>query len=298
MAGRAGLGHGIRARSIGLALGAAPMSRKGQYKLAVRVIGGRRGDARALMPDLSSIPDRELDVAEGVRYTPRLSLEAGGSCGHFKITAGTLGAFVEDDRNYYILSNNHVLANSDVAQKGDIIWQPGRIDASPSGRTVIGHLERWVRLSTTKRDGVDAALALFSDEVEEFYPWHYDGIGSIRPDPITDRYSVRRVLKRGRTTGLTRGEVSAFELDGVQIDYGTAARPKVVTFDDQLEFIGSPRRKPFSDGGDSGSLIVDAASKRPYALLYGGGPDALGIDRTLGHFLPDVLRRLKVRMVR
>jgi len=55
--------------------------------------------------------------------------------------------------------------------------------------------------------------------------------------------------------------------------------------------------QPFSKGGDSGSVIYDDASRRPYALLFADGPDATGRDRTLGHFLPDVLENLGVEML-
>ena len=64
------------------------------------------------MLEKQRIPPSELDLATGLVYRPRVTVRAGGSCGHFRITAGTLGAFVEDDDNYYILSNNHVLAVS------------------------------------------------------------------------------------------------------------------------------------------------------------------------------------------
>jgi hypothetical protein len=105
------------------------------------------------------------------------------------------------------------------------------------------------------------------------------------------------VTKRGRTTGVTRGTVSAYELDGVSIDYGTAERPAVVTFDDQIEIVGDPATRAFSQPGDSGSFVIDRDTLAPYALLYGGGRDRRGIDRTLAHFMPDVLRALSVRLV-
>jgi hypothetical protein len=38
-------------------------------------------------------------------------------------------------------------------------------------------------------------------------------------------------------------------------------------------------------------------SMHPYAFLYGGGPDDQGIDRTLAHYLPQVLDELGVRLV-
>ena len=51
-----------------------------------------------------------------------------------------------------------------------------------------------------------------------------------------------------------------------------------------------PPNRAFSAGGDSGSFIIDRDTLAPYALLYGGGPDSLGIDRTLAQFMPDVLK--------
>ncbi len=283
---------------IAVAYGAAPMSTKHQYKLAVRVMGARLHEVQGLLSELAGIPDSEKDVVEGIKFRKRVSLRAGGSCGHRKITAGTLGAFVEDDRDYYMLSNNHVFANSDLAKVGDPIWQPGRSDIKDGKFEVIGFLERWSKLDETRRDNIDAALAVFSDRVKTFYPWDYTGIGLIKRQPVEDRYTVTSVVKRGRTTGVTRGQVTAFDLDGVEIDFGSRTKPRVIQFDNQIEVIDvQPTRRDFSAGGDSGSLIIDSASRRPYALLYGGGPDDQGIDRTLAHFLPDVLDRLQVRLV-
>jgi hypothetical protein len=52
----------------------------------------------------------------------------GVSIGHPKITAGTLGCLVKKDGQTLILSNNHVLANSNDAKIGDPIYQPGPFD--------------------------------------------------------------------------------------------------------------------------------------------------------------------------
>ena len=171
----------------------------------------------------------EIDLAVGVRYKPRVTVRAGGSCGHFKITAGTLGGFVEDNDNYYMMSNNHVFANSNFAFGGDRILQPGPVDITGSF-DVIGHLDRWSLLSKERTDGVDVGIARFSDDIDFFEPWDYTGIGRIKKSPVTSRFSVTRVIKRGRTTRVRRGTVSAYELDSVQIDYGTAADPAIVTF--------------------------------------------------------------------
>lgn len=281
-----------------LALGVAPIGASNKdFALAVRAFPGQQQFARRMI-EAAKVKGEELDVAMNVRYAPRSSLRAGGSCGHFQITAGTLGGFVEDDEAYYVLSNNHVLANSDSANVGDPILAPGPLDIKNGKFETIARLSRWIQLSPRRSNGVDAAVAAFDDSVTQFYPWRYAGIGKMRPHAIADRYEVSNVVKLGRTTGVTRGRVSAFELDGVVIDYGTPGNPKPISYDNQLEFVHEhPEVSPFSQGGDSGSFILDRENLRPYALLYGGGPDADGIDRTLGHFMVDVLSSLKVSLV-
>lgn len=276
------------------AIGVAPSKGK-DYKLAVRIFKGQEARKDLLMKGLGRYRG-EIDLVTGVRYVPRITVRPGVSCGHYRITAGTLGGFVEDNDNYYIISNNHVLANSNQCFGGDRILQPGPDDINGSFN-VIGHLHRWYPLSKEGTNSIDAAIATFSDEVDFFEPWDYAGIGRIKKTPVTDRFGVTRVIKRGRTTGVTRGRVSAFELDGVTINYGSRRNPAVVTYDDQIEVVGDPPATPFSDGGDSGSFIIDRDTMKPYALLYGGGPDDQGIDRTLAHFMPTVLKAMKVKLV-
>ncbi len=277
------------------AVGIAP-GKAGGYKLAVRLFRGMDQCKSDLLKGLD-LGSEDLDVATGVRYTPRMTLKPGGSIGHYKITAGTLGGFVEDADNYYMMSNNHVFANSNQCFHGDPIVAPGPSDAGSSAPDVVGTLDKYAPLSKIKRDGVDAALARFTDAVDFFEPWDYAGIGTIKKTPVSDRFSVNRVIKKGRTTGVTRGVVTAFELDGIQINYGTPSDPAIITFDDQIEIVGATSTKAFSAGGDSGSFIIDRDTMQVYALLYGGGPDSQGIDRTVAHFIPDVFKQLKVSLV-
>ena len=64
-------------------------------------------------------------------YKKRMRPALGGiSIGHFLITAGTFGFLVRDkeSKEFMILSNNHVLANSNKAKEGDAILQPGPHD--------------------------------------------------------------------------------------------------------------------------------------------------------------------------
>src|SRR5215213_6071924 len=98
------------------------------------------------------------------------------------------------------------------------------------------------------------------------------------------------VAKIGRTTGLTRGRVTAFELDNVVVRFDIGN----VRFDDQIEIEGA-EEDAFSDGGDSGSLIV-AADKRGIALLFAGSDQGGTNDKGLTYANPlrAVLDALKV----
>src|SRR4029077_10867515 len=67
-----------------------------------------------------------------------LPTSCGVSVGHFMISAGTLGCLVQSTApgtgDHFILSNNHVLANTNSGTKegpgvpGDDIWEPGPLD--------------------------------------------------------------------------------------------------------------------------------------------------------------------------
>ncbi|MEP7027653.1 MAG: hypothetical protein ABI960_03570 [Candidatus Eisenbacteria bacterium] len=216
-------------------------------------------------------------------------LTPGISVGHLRVTAGTLGAIVEAARAgagpRYLLSNNHVLAEEDRARKGDLVLQPGRADGGRAPGDAIARFERAVRL---KRAGnrVDAALARLEDGVA-FEPSKLRGLGRLQGVRAGPLVPGERVAKLGRTTGLTRGIVSAIEVDGVIVGYDEGER----RFDDQVE-ISPAGRVPFSRGGDSGSLIVDA-DRLGVALLFAGN-DA---DTTYASPLPAVLAALRVRLV-
>ena len=98
--------------------------------------------------------------------------------------------------------------------------------------------------------------------------------------------------KVGRTTGVRHGRVTAFELDGVQVEYEIG----VISFDNQVEIEGAGTRS-FSDAGDSGSLIVDD-QRLASALLFAGGDHggSNGKGLTYANPIDAVLKALKVRL--
>jgi hypothetical protein len=78
---------------------------------------------------------------------------------------GTLGSLVVRNGTNYILSNNHVLANSDAATVGDAIIQPGLIDnpapntCTSTGTTTAANLSQFFTLEGNPPNPVDAAIA-------------------------------------------------------------------------------------------------------------------------------------------
>ncbi|MBK8022682.1 MAG: hypothetical protein IPK19_14925 [Chloroflexi bacterium] len=144
---------------VGVAVGYKNQEGATQGDVAVVVLVERKLPIAALSVD-DMVP-RELegmrtDVVEvGVLralQTPRErfrpTIPGGVSMGHYKITAGTLGAIVRDraTNELLILSNNHVLANSNDALKGDPILQPGPTDGGKNPGDMVATLERFIPL--------------------------------------------------------------------------------------------------------------------------------------------------------
>src|SRR5205823_13140049 len=150
-----------------------------------------------------------------------------------------------------LLSNNHVLANEGRATIGDPILQPGPYDGGDANRDRIGALLEFVPMKTTG-NLVDAAVASMDQGVNIDYVT-LEGLGTFNGARASELHPGDAVGKVGRTTGVTHGTVSAIELDGLAIDYDSGR----LSFDRQIEIEGAGDG-PFSDGGDSGSLIIDA----------------------------------------
>jgi hypothetical protein len=280
------------------ALGVAITGKRG-YKLAVRV-QKRAFQASRELEMITRHAKGEVDV----RYVGRVSKRAtswyqqaqrpllnGCSVGHFAVTAGTLGCFVKlrSGGGLFVLSNNHVLANENRGKRGDAIVQPGTLDGGRVPEDVVAHLADFVRMKKRSANLVDCALGELAEGIEADTTklrgnGELSGLGDAFLDEGTE------VSKLGRTTGLTHGRVTAFELDNVVVSYDIGD----VRFDDQVEIEGSGDG-PFSDGGDSGSLIV-GADKRGVALLFAGGDQggANGQGLTYANPLRAVLDALKV----
>lgn len=227
---------------------------------------------------------------------------------------GTLGALVEDTaHNQYILSNNHVLAESDQAMIGDTIDQPGLIDngcvpQSHVGSMLrpVGTLKYFVPLASS-RNNVDAALAGVVTgavdrtgsilQLEAPKSNNSAPLGAAPPMAGTGEALTAanlgsiELVKSSRTTGLTCSAIETVDLS-VRIDYFkdcAETQPYYSkTYTGQIG-IGGDR---FSDSGDSGALIVDAANAQPVGLFFAGGTDGDGVGLSVANPISDVLQEL------
>lgn len=219
----------------------------------------------------------------------------GVSIGHFRISAGTLGVVVRDRNSgeRLILSNNHVLANSNDARAGDPVLQPGGADGGSVPEDTIAELVRFVPIEFNEAPptcGVASSVAgLLSGLADLLGSRHRVRAYQVNQQasnlvdaavarPLQDDQVLDEILeigevagtlppalgmavrKSGRTTELTEGTITVLDA-AVQVNYGEG---RVARFENQIV------STPMSQGGDSGSLLVAAGSQEAVGLLFAG----------------------------
>ncbi len=213
----------------------------------------------------------------------------GVSVGHYRITAGTIGCLARGRRaprnaRLLILSNNHVLANSNDGKYGDSIIQPGAYDGGVSTRDRIAILERFVPLlfGSGNVNYVDAATgwawpALVRREL--VYLSKGQPLFFRISNQVAAPYLGMIVGKSGRTTQLTVGRIIDINWSG-WVNYGSGRK---AFFRDQFVIRGLSG--DFSAGGDSGSSIWTWNNQRyVVGLLFAGG-GGLTIANKMGRVL-------------
>ncbi|MCX7771381.1 MAG: S1 family peptidase [Proteobacteria bacterium] len=180
-------------------------------------------------------------------------------------SAGTIGARVKDSAgNVYALSNNHVYALENSAAFGSQILQPGLYDTNCTynPQNVIGTLFDFepIVFSTNANNVIDAAIALSSTNLlSNSTP--ANGYGIPKSTIVSPKLN-QRVQKYGRTTGFTKGKITAINATiNVSYSSGTAR------FVNQIVVQSS---RPFIKPGDSGSLLVTDPDCYPVGLLFAG----------------------------
>lgn len=215
-----------------------------------------------IRPTATTAPRPPVATALAVGQTARTRpLRPGVSIAHVDVSAGTLGAFVRVDGCLHALSNYHVLVGSPSAGVGDAVLQPGPADGGRDPQDRVGVLAGFVPLQPGRTALVDAAVARLDDETVDLdHP-----VG--RVTRTAEALGAEEVEKSGRTTGITRGRITAIELDDVVVGYGGELGE--LSLDDQIEVEGLGTG-PFSRGGDSGSLVYVAATGVAVGLLFAG----------------------------
>lgn len=351
-----------KANVVGVAVGYKEQKGDTQGDVALVVLVEQKKPLAALAADDVVPPEvdgMKTDVYE-VGYLRALSsmnprqpfrplIPNGVSISHYKVTAGTLSTIVHDrvTGDALLLSNNHVFANSNDADLGDPILQPGAMDGGEVDSHTVARLERYVRLRyigdpeddgqppvvqppddgttptpsptpdpggrgcnllsiiaglgnvlgnlmgsdtrlklesrsaaaaaaamatpqpltalqvpggmTVPNNSVDAALArpldpdMFSDDLL--------GIGIVNETTLPKL--GMRVRKFGRTTSYTEGNITLLNAT-VNVAYSTARGTRTA------RFVGQVITEAMSQGGDSGSLIVDDTANKAVGLLFAG----------------------------
>lgn len=258
----------------------------------------------------------QVGEIEAQEFDPKQRLRPampGISIGHYKVTAGTFGAVVRDLETGYmrILSNNHVMANSNDASQGDAIYQPGTADGGTSD-DILAFLDRWVPIgmvidapdcpiaSTVARlanlfarvlgsshrlmpvksqaitNKVDAAIAMPLEEEQ------IDSSIVVIGKVLGWRHAVLgdSVQKYGRTTNYTTGKIQVVDAT-VNVNYGDG---RMALFSGQ--YITGPMSAP----GDSGSLVLDM-DRNAVGLLFAGSNDVMIFNP-----IEEVLKALNIEM--
>jgi hypothetical protein len=223
--------------------------------------GIRQADA---IPDQFTISSLAGPQALVARMRP---CPAGFSIGNVAVTAGSLGGVVYDflpgatvdppatgigiPSTFYVLSNNHVLADCNQAPVGSPILQPGRGDQGQDPQDRIAILSRFVPIQFAptvpldqQQNVVDCAIGKCQamDATREIY---FNGAprGWRRK---ADAVVGDLVRKTGRTTATTLGRIISADAT-IDVGYGSHGMAR---FKDQILTTG------MSVGGDSGSLVT------------------------------------------
>ncbi len=246
-------------------------------------------NAKDIPSEIDGVPTHieyvgEVKALAAFTGTYRNPMWSGVSVGNDnECAAGTISCVVTDGTKTYLLSNNHVFARENAAKNGEKIDQPGRYETNcgPSGQ--VASLSKFIPI-VMKRNASNVVDCAIAEVLPGLGQTTQMALNSYTPtaNPMTATVGMN-VKKTGRTTGLTTGSVSAINVTvTVQYSHGSA------------RFVNQVYVTPgtFSAAGDSGSLICEASSNDPVALLFAGSSSG-----TFGNPISSVLSQLGVSIV-
>jgi hypothetical protein len=242
------------------------------------------GDKKYLV-DVEQAPMAVCQLLDGVFPGAEKPARPGSAIGTKSPLVGTLGCLVMARRGdlgelkLCILSNLHVLAmdqnavvqprpNSDDEAAASSLYSVFQPYGTAVDKRKIGALIDFIDptlgsggdLPTTS---ADAAIAWTS--FEETAPER--GTFRVAAKPDFEPTMHQGVIKMGFKTGLKSGTITGLHADQ-QVRYNQSGPPIFGHITDGIIISGSAG--PFSNHGDSGSIIVDSSTHKPVALLVGG----------------------------
>lgn len=245
--------------------------------------------------------------------TSRFRPAPGGvSIGHYQITAGTLGCLVQKNRELYVLSNNHVMANSNEAAIGDPVLQPGPYDGGQQINDEIAKLSEFIPIlfegdeNGSGNGNGDCGVAGFFTSVlngmaalagskTRLKQYRIDTTDTLNNENKVDCAIARannpddlinEILEIGTISGVAEGDLgmevkksgrtTGFTTGAIeQVDVSVRVNfgaSRTALFTDQLMAGG------MSQGGDSGSVVLDQQNN-VVGLLFAGSSVTTVINR-------------------
>jgi hypothetical protein len=202
-------------------------------------------------------------------------LTLGSSVGVQGGYAGTLGAFAKDaEGRPGILSCSHILARGGAGTPGDVIFHPSPIDDTLDHRQV-GRLDQFEDMRTPGVRPFDAAWALLDvaaaggvNEIPSGQRLPAEGrrLGRELREPVP---AFAGVAKVGRASAWTSGRIIAEDLGPLAIWF--PGLNQYVMVEGMTEIAWAALDSPFSQEGDSGSLVFLEDTLQPIGLVVAGG---------------------------
>ncbi len=198
----------------------------------------------------------------------RRPMHIGVSVSHRDGAPGTLGVFVRTPEGTdAILSNNHVIGLVGDAKPNDSVYQPGRLEQRYLfSDHRIGYFVKSIHLSKIGLNALDAAYAILEENIPHLGNLVPQGFGS--PDEgksiievVSFDDAIREgmvVAKLGRTSGYTSAIsqepdniITLVDVKGLSVSLNR----EDYWFNGLMEIPGESLNKPFTEPGDSGSLV-------------------------------------------
>ena len=217
-------------------------------------------------------------------------LQPGLSIGNLHTTAGTLGALVRDRTSgrTVMLSNWHVLQGPDAEIGADVV-QPGRHDDNRVQANKVGRLLR----SHLGAAGDCAIASIANRDIANDVLGLGQAIVAVGDPELGDK-----VIKSGRTTGVTQGVVVRVEVN-TKLDYGTGTMAAIGGFEIGVDETALPSDGEISRGGDSGAawLALGPRGKTTGVMLglhFAGDADGTGAEFALACYASSVMTALEL----